>query len=361
MPPPTGITSLCKAVTLYRGIGLPALNRPTVKALALARPTNRSLMIIPKALPPMLRTDPPLALMLRPPPGTLSLIKNSPKSLVEWKPIETSLTNYSGKATELQPIEYEIKNEPRKEQGPRGCVLAFIADLLKVGYKIHERGQERKNKSVEPEEEDLITDADVAHSAGDLRKAAENYEKCLAKNQSLSKDIQDYLLREAKDQIKNIIKKAIKEAFKNYEKDIEAFKQKLIKYIESYYKKIDEAEKKAMSEVKALASDIETFNRELAKSDNAIRKAQINISQAYVVATKDYTDIVKKTAGLTSVRPSVTKNLEKYRDTGDRKYLRDAGKALRAHLTQVLSENDRNQPKVKKFRVSMEAMIDQCG
>jgi hypothetical protein len=149
-------------------------------------------------------------------------------------------------------------------------------------------------------------------------------------------------------------KKDIVESFKAFvaqqTKDMAAIKARAKKEAAT-------AEAKMEAHYALLSKEVAAYNAEVEEHNAEIDKIAADLKSAFAEARADYMEIVKDTDGLTSVKPSVVKALEKYRDTADEKYLDDALTGLAKHRDEVVKAAGKSDKKAAKFAAEIDKMI----
>lgn len=108
------------------------------------------------------------------------------------------------------------------------------------------------------------------------------------------------------------------------------------KLIDAAIRDVEAADKKAAALAKGIAAEM---------------------TAAKAGALKAYAECVRKSDGLTSMRPSVAKSLDRLLSTLDEKHLKAAREALEKHKSEVLKQAGRTDPKAKAFAKAMDDLI----
>jgi hypothetical protein len=116
-------------------------------------------------------------------------------------------------------------------------------------------------------------------------------------------------------------------------------------------------EAKRKAEYVAYVKSLAGYNDEVKKYNAALAASAKTLKDGFAAARADYMAIVKDTDGLTSVKPSVVKALERYRDTANAKFLDEALTNLAKHRDEVVKAAGKSDKKAAKFAAEIDKMI----
>lgn len=131
--------------------------------------------------------------------------------------------------------------------------------------------------------------------------------------------------------------------------------QKNLKTTITKYAKVAAANDKLNAEAERKAAAILSGNKAALSSIAADLKTLNGEKTNFL---KKYTDLIKKTDGLTSVRPAIAKNLDRFTQTLDMKFAREATKELEKQKQQVVKQSGKNDKAAKQFCADIDKLID---
>lgn len=133
------------------------------------------------------------------------------------------------------------------------------------------------------------------------------------------------------------------------------------KKLDSLKKKTKTAAETAQGALKAeyvaYVKAVAAFNQDVEKYNATVQQGEKLLKEGFAGARAEYMAIVKDTDGLTSVKPSVVKALEKYRDTADVKFLDEALANLAKHRDEVVKAAGKSDKTAAKFAAEIDKMI----
>ncbi|MBB96374.1 MAG: hypothetical protein CML68_17490 [Rhodobacteraceae bacterium] len=127
-----------------------------------------------------------------------------------------------------------------------------------------------------------------------------------------------------------------------------------------------ESEVKSMSATaaKQAASDEKAAKKVVAQIEAADKKIQKDAKEIFTEAKtgrdkllKTYADLVRKTDGATSMRPSVAKALDKLLGSFDEKHLKVAADALKKHKAEVIKDKGSKDPEAQAFGQGIDKLL----
>lgn len=117
------------------------------------------------------------------------------------------------------------------------------------------------------------------------------------------------------------------------------------------------SEAKMEQQFATFAKEVASYNAEVDAYNSEIDAIAAGLKSAFTEARAEYMAIVKQTDGLTSVKPSVVKALERFRDTADEKYLNEALAQLAKHRDEVVKAAGKSDKKAAKFAAEIDKLI----
>lgn len=341
--PVNSFSSLSRAMTVYRpGALLPALPRPTAKALQVARPVANKLILHPTlARPPANSMIRPPAVEMRitlpePVAGGRSVLSEIGNSIYDWM----FGGGGGGKIPPKPPaFSAEVEVEDIDLGNPELCIAIGVVSLASACEDAEDNRDKReqlieaaggtvKNKGqFEPE--------DVVSLPKKVKDAEKALKACLTKKLSTQAQLKQLLL----DMFKSHIKQLLKDKLVDYAKKNLKFKRECEQVIARAKRDAQKLKADAEAECGVTVAHLQDWNKKVARDLKTIRQAKKKTNAIFQDMTKEYSDIVKATDGLTSVVPGVVKAIEKYVDTGKAHDLAAARTAMKAHRDKVLRTN----------------------
>jgi hypothetical protein len=259
-----------------------------------------------------------------------------------------------------KPPEVEVEvTEPKPEEiDTSGCMLAFahaVASVIKTAAGKAKERADYNNASADergarPEPEGVT----LGNAHSDLNQAVKDFGDCLRKGMSEHEAFVKICQAEAKSMVEDMIKDRFQTKGK-----MAAFQARVTGLAKAQNAEIARIRKQQGKYAVDLIKEAKEINVALREAHVQITKQLSSLGNIFQGATKEYTDIVKKSDGLTRVLPSVVKALEACAKLPDDKALAAATKALADQKTAIqkgVTKGDKDAEKAAKTLIaSLEA------
>lgn len=324
----------------------------TVRALQLATPTGRALMLRPAAhvtqAPQRMRD---VAVYVEPSPGMPSAAQWFGTQLYNW---------WTGQKPPSQPPQLVCRIEwPEPDaKDPRGCIAAFFLAAAHIVKNATEDALERRKRELEQGKKDsaVINEDERVGALRDMNGALQAYEACLKGKGSASKDLMEALVKEAEAEVQ----RQVQSQFSNWAAGLQQSQGKSEAMVAKTAQAELELQKQLHASIQALVTDLEEgYNRgtKLAFAEYQLKTR--SILDAFSGATREYMAVIDASNGKASVTPSIVKSIEKYAETGEDSYSREVKSGLEKQLESVTRANP-NSPELRRFVDGMRELISNC-
>ena len=241
-------------------------------------------------------------------------------------------------------VEAEIKRKTDPEIDISNCLKLFLYAVASVVKNMISAAQEKAEG--EPSEPTGVT---AKKAKDDLEQARKDFLNCLKKGGMSNFDaFRSICDSEAKSLIEDIGKDLSKAKGSMIE-----FQKKLTTLAQVQNQEVARIRAKQDKFLVDLEKERAEFNAAILEAHEELKKHKAQLATIFTGATKDYTDIVKDTDGLTRVLPSVVKAIETARDRPDEASLAAVTKALKGQVDEV-KKAGKDDKQVKAFVAEIE-------
>jgi len=246
-------------------------------------------------------------------------------------------------------IEAEIVRKPDPEIDINNCILLFLHALASVLKNLKSAAEEQAEG--EPSEPTGVTEK---KAKDDLEQARKEFANCLRKGGASNFDaFRSICESEAKSLVEDIVK--------DFGKDLTRAKGNLMDF-QKKLKTLAKIQNDEVARIRAkqdkflvnLEKERDDFNAAIREAHEQLKKVKEQLATIFGGATKDYTEIVKDTDGLTRVLPSVVKAIETMRDRPDPTTIAAVSKALKVQTDEVTRKSGKDDKQAKAFMAEIE-------
>jgi hypothetical protein len=242
-------------------------------------------------------------------------------------------------------VEVEIKKEKEPEIDISNCLALFIYAIASILKNLKTAGEEHAEGS--PSEPKGVTEK---KAIDDMEQARKDLQNCIKKGgMSNFEALRSICDSEAKSLIEDVCKDVTKA-----KGSLTEFQKKLTTLARFQNGEIARIRAKQDKFLVDLEKERAEFNAALRQAHADLKKYKEQLATIFSGATKDYTDIVKDTDGLTRVLPSVVKAIEKARDRPDEANLAAVTKALKGQVEEVKKSGGKDDKRIKAFVTEIE-------
>jgi hypothetical protein len=246
-------------------------------------------------------------------------------------------------------IEAEVVRKPDPEIDINNCILLFMHALASVLKNLKSAADEQvEGELSEP------TGVTEKRAKDDLQQARRDFADCLRKGGASNFDtFRSICESEAKSLVEGIAK--------DFGKDLTRAKGNMMEF-QKKLKTLAKIQNDEVARIRAkqdkllvnLEKERDDFNAAILEAHEELKKVKEQLATIFSGATKDYTDIVKDTDGLTRVLPSVVKAIETMRDRPDTTTIAAVSKALKTQVDEVTKKSGKDDKQVKAFAAEIE-------
>mgnify|MGYP001466242259 CR=1 FL=1 len=351
--PMTRFIALVRTAHVQRAaVRTPMVRPQTVRALQLATPTGRALMLRPAAhvaqAPQRMRD---VTVFVEPTPGMPSAAQWFGTQLYNW---------WTGQKPPSQPPQLvcRIQWPEPDEKDPRGCIAAFFLAAAHIVKNATDDAAERRKKELEQGKKDspVVSEDERVGALRDMNSAVQDYEACLKGKGTASKDLMDGLVKEARSEVQ----RQVQSQFNNWAAGLQQAQGRSEAMVSKTAQSVLELQKQLEASIQALVMDLEEgYNRGVRQAFSEYQLKTRSILDAFSGATREYMAVIDLSDGKTSVTPSIVKSIEKYAETGEDSYSREVKSGLEKQLESVTRANP-NNPDLRRFVEGMRELISNC-